>query len=84
MKRLALYVVDQRMAHDIPARQVALALTYLPLRQPEIGLDLRVWPLFPATLDTLTYKFSDYFTQASPVLSSVAPSILAQEHHPCL
>jgi hypothetical protein len=69
---LALYVVDKRMAHDIPERQVALALTYLPLRHPGIGLDLRVWPLFPATLDTLKYQFSDYFTQASPVLSSVA------------
>ena len=69
---LALYVVDRRLAHDIPARQVALSLTYLPLRHPEIGLDLRVWPLFPATLDTLTYQFSDYFTQANPVLSSVA------------
>jgi hypothetical protein len=69
---LALYVVDQRMPHDIPARQVALALTYLPLRHPEIGLDLWVWPLFPATLETLKYQFSDYFTQASPVFSSAA------------
>jgi hypothetical protein len=67
---LALYVVDLRMAHDIPARQVALAVTYVPLRHPEIGLDLRVWPPFPAALDTLKYHFSDYFTQASPVLSS--------------
>jgi hypothetical protein len=69
---LALYMVDQRMAHDIPARQVALAITYLPLRRPGIGLDLRVWPLFPATLDTLKFHFSDHFTQARPVLSSVA------------
>jgi hypothetical protein len=69
---LALYIVNQGMAHDIPARQVALALTYLPLRHPWIGLDLRVWPLFPATLETLTFHFSEYFTQANPVLSSVA------------
>jgi hypothetical protein len=69
---LALYRVDRRMAHDIPARQVVLAVTYLPLRHPEIGLDLRVWPLFPATLDTLISRFSDYFSQASPVFSSVA------------
>jgi hypothetical protein len=69
---LALYLVDGRVAHDIPARQVALAITYLPLRHPGIGLDLRVWPLFPAALETLKYHFSDYFTQASPVLSSAA------------
>lgn len=69
---LALYVVDSRKPHDILERKVALALTYLPLRQPGIGLDLRVWPLFPATLETLTYLFSSHFTQASPVFSSVA------------
>jgi hypothetical protein len=74
---LALYVVDSRKAHDIPAREVALALTYLPLRQPGIGLDLRVWPLFPATLETLTYRFFTHFTQANPVLSSVAALHLA-------
>jgi hypothetical protein len=76
---LALYVVDQRAAQDIPARQVVLALTYLPLRHPGIGLDLRVWPLFPAALDTLKYHFSDYFTQASPVLSSAASLHFAEE-----
>jgi hypothetical protein len=54
---LALYVVDSRTAHDVAARKVALAVTYLPLRQPGIGLDLRVWPLFSATLETLTYRF---------------------------
>ena len=69
---LAIYLVDRRMAHDISARQVALAVTYLPLRHPGIGLDLRVWPLFPAALDTLKVQFSSYFTQASPVLSSAA------------
>ena len=69
---LALYVVDSRKAHNIPERQVALALTYLPLRQPGIGLDLRVWPLFPATLETLTFLLSNHFTQASPVFTSVA------------
>lgn len=69
---LALYVVDKRLAHDIPARQVTLSMTYLPLRQPGIGLDLRVWPLFPATLETLKYHFFNYFTQASPVFTSVA------------
>ena len=69
---LALYVVDERIPHDIPARQVALAVTFLPLCHPGIGLDLRVWPLFPAALETLKYQFSDYFTQASPVFSSVA------------
>jgi hypothetical protein len=67
---LALYLVDTRIAHDIPSRQVALAVTYLPLSHPGIGLDLRVWPPFPAALDTLKFHFSDYFTQASPVLSS--------------
>ena len=66
----ALYVADSRIAHDIAARQVALAVTYLPLRLPKIGLDLRVWPPFPAALETLKYQFSDYFTHASPVLSS--------------
>lgn len=69
---LALYVVDNYKAHDILAREVALAITYLPLRQPGIGLDLRVWPLFPATLETLTYRLFTHFTQANPVLSSVA------------
>ena len=69
---LALYVVDSRKVHDIPARQVALAITYMPLSHPEIGLDLRVWPSFPAALDTLKYHFFDYFTQANPVLSSAA------------
>lgn len=69
---VALYVVDRRKVHDIAARQVALALTYLPLCQPEIGLDLRVWPLFPAALDTLKFHFSNSFTQANPVLSSAA------------
>jgi hypothetical protein len=69
---LALYVVDSRKPHNIVERKVALALTYLPLRQPRIGLDLRVWPLFPATLETLIDLFSSYFTQASPVFSSVA------------
>lgn len=60
------------MPHDILERKVVLSLTHLPLRQPGIGLDLRVWPLFPATPETLTYIFSEYFTQASPVFSSVA------------
>jgi hypothetical protein len=69
---LALYLVDKRMAHDILARQVVLAITYVPLRHPGIGLDLRVWPSFPATLDTLKYQFSEYFNQASPVLSNAA------------
>src|SRR5690242_10454225 len=69
---LALYLVDRRVAHDIAARQVALAVTYMPLRHPGIGLDLRVWPSFPVALETLKYHFSDYFTQASPVLSSAA------------
>jgi hypothetical protein len=69
---LALYLADEPMAHDIAARQVALALTYLPLSQPGIGLDLRVWPLFPAALATLKVHLSDYFTQASPVLTSAA------------
>jgi hypothetical protein len=67
---LALYVVDTRVAHDILARQVALTVTYVPLRHPQIGLDLRVWPSFPTALETLKYHFSDYFTQASPVLSN--------------
>jgi hypothetical protein len=69
---LALYVVDESMAHDIAVRQVALALTYLPLSQPGIGLDLRVWPPFPAALATLKVHLSDYFTQASLVLTSAA------------
>jgi hypothetical protein len=75
---LALYMVDSRTAHDIPARKVVLAITYLPLRQPGIGLDLRVWPLFPATLETLTYRFFTHFTQANPVFSSVAALHLGQ------
>jgi hypothetical protein len=69
---LALYTVNRGQAHDIAARQVALTLTYLPLRHPEIGLDLRVWPSFPAALETLKTHFSNYFTQASPVFSSAA------------
>jgi hypothetical protein len=69
---LALYVVDSQKPHNIVERKVALALTYLPLRQPRIGLDLRVWPLFPATLETLIDCFLTHFTQASPVFSSVA------------
>ena len=69
---LALYVVEKRKAHDVAARQVVLALTYLPLSQPGIGLDLRVWPLFPAALESLHIHFSDFFTQASPVISSAA------------
>lgn len=69
---LALYVVDSRKPHNIEERKVALALTYVPLRQPRIGLDLRVWLLFPATLETLIDQFLNYFTQASPVFSSVA------------
>jgi hypothetical protein len=67
---LALYMADRRVAHDIPARQVVLSATYMPLRHSEIGLDLRVWPSFPTALETLKYHFSDYFTQANPVLSS--------------
>lgn len=69
---VALYVVNERMAHDIPTRKVALAVTYLPLRQPGIGLDIRVWPPFPATLETLTYLFFTHFAKANPVSSSVA------------
>ena len=69
---LALYVVDSQKPQNIVEREVALALTYLPLRQPGIGLDLRVWPLFPATLETLINCFLTHFTQASPVFSSVA------------
>jgi hypothetical protein len=69
---LALYTVDSQQAHDIAARQVALTLTYLPLRHPEIGLDLRVWSSFPAALETLKTHFSNYFTQAKPVFSSAA------------
>jgi hypothetical protein len=68
----AIYIVDKRMPHDIATHQVVLALTYLPLSRPGIGLDLRVWPLFPAALDALKYHFFEYFTQASPVLSSAA------------
>jgi hypothetical protein len=75
---LALYVVDEARVHDLAARQVALTLTYLPLRHPEIGLDLRVWPSFPAALETLKSHFSDYFTQASPVFSSAATLYLEQ------
>jgi hypothetical protein len=73
---LALYLVDVRMAHDITAHQVALAVTYVPLNHPKIGLDLRVWSPFPAALDTLKYQFCEYFTQASPVLSSAAALLL--------
>ena len=69
---LGLYVVNERMGQDILARKIAVAVTYLPLRQPGIGLDLRVWPSFPATLDTLTSLFLTHFAQANPVLSSVA------------
>lgn len=69
---IALYVVDKLNIHDIAARQVAISITYLPLSQPEIGLDLRVWPLFPATLDALKIQFLEYFALASPVLSSAA------------
>jgi hypothetical protein len=69
---VALYAVDKRMAQDVEAREVVLSVTLLPLRHPVIGLDLRVWPLLPATLETLKSHFSDYFTQASPVFSSAA------------
>jgi hypothetical protein len=69
---VALYVVNEQMSHDIPTRKVALALTYLPLRQPGIGLDIRVWPPFPATLERVTYLFFTHFANANPVSSSVA------------
>jgi hypothetical protein len=69
---VALYRVDKRIADDIAARQVVLALTYMPLHHPGIGLDLRVWSSFPAALDTLKYHFFEYFTQANPVLTSAA------------
>jgi hypothetical protein len=69
---VALYLVDKRMTSDMAARQVVLSVTCLPLCHPEIGLDLRVWPLFPASLETLKFHFFEYFTQASPVLSSAA------------
>ncbi len=68
---VGIYVVARRHVHDIAARRIALSVTYLPLHQPGIGLDIRVWSSFPATLDTLSH-FCTYFTQANPVLSSVA------------
>ena len=54
---VALYLVDKRMTSDMEARQVVLSVTFLPLCHPEIGLDLRVWPLFPASLETLKFPF---------------------------
>lgn len=69
---VALYQVDKHMTFDIAAREVVLSVTFLPLCHPEIGLDLWVWPLFPAELETLKFHFLEYFTQASPVLSSAA------------
>lgn len=76
---LALYAVEQRMVHDIATWKVALSLTYLPLRQPGIGLDLRVWPPFPAALDALKFHLFDYFTRANPVLSSAAALYVARD-----
>jgi hypothetical protein len=69
---IGIYIVAQRQAQNISARRVALAVTYLPLHQPGIGLDLRVWSPFPATLDTLLSHFCTHFAQANPVVSSVA------------
>lgn len=67
-----LYIVPRRLVHDIPAWRIAVGVTYLPLHQPGIGLDLRVWSSFPATLDTLVTHLCTHFAQANPVLSSVA------------
>lgn len=70
---LALYGVPPRLLHSIADRQVALAVTYVPLRSPQICLDLRAWPLLPLTLDSLLAHLSTQFAQANPVLSSVLP-----------
>lgn len=66
------FVVPRALAHENPARRIAVSVTHLPLYQPGIGLDLRVWSSFPATLDTLTAEFCTHFAQANPVVSSVA------------
>jgi hypothetical protein len=72
-----LYVVSRRQIHEIPARRIAVGITYLPLHQPGIGLNLRVWSSFPATLDTLVTHLCSHFAQANPVLSSVVRLLFA-------
>lgn len=54
--------------------QVAVAMTYVPLRQARVCLELRVWLPFPATLDFILHHLVEYFAQNGVVLSGVAPS----------
>lgn len=57
---------------ELATYDVALAVTYLPLRQPRICLEFRCWPSFPATLNSILLHLSYHFAQAQFALSSVA------------
>lgn len=70
MARPSTAPLDQRQVPD----QVAIAVTYLPLNQTRICLELRVWFPFPATLDFVLHHLTQHFAQNGVVMSGVAPS----------
>lgn len=53
---------------------VVLAVTYVPLRHPRIGLEVRAWLPSPATLDVVLRHITGHFAHAHLVLSGVASS----------
>ena len=66
---LAIYAVE---ATPTGVGQVALAVTYVPLRSSRACLELRGGPFLPATLDTVVQQCATVFAMQYPVVSSVA------------